>query len=671
MRIPGIERDGSRHKTFSRRLALLGGGKLTLAAILMGRMYYLQVLESDQYQMLAEENRISMRLLAPPRGLVLDRFGRELASNRQNYRVVLIAEQTNGVADTLDRLAHIVPISPHQRRRVLREVKRKRPFVPIKVAENLTWEQFARINVLLPDLPGVQPDVGEGRHYPVGVETAHIVGYVSSVSEADLTGDPLLELPGFRIGKNGIEKVYDESLRGKAGNSRVEVNAYGREIRELARQDGQPGDDVVLTIDAGLQETISRRLNDESAAAVVMDIHQGDILAMVSAPSYDPNAFNLGMSTKAWRALVQHPRKPLINKAIAGQYPPGSTFKMLVALAAMEAGIAGPGHEVFCNGVTKLGKSKFHCWRHRYGGHGMMNMKQAIAQSCDIYFYDLARRIGVDRIGAMARRFGLGEALGIELVGEQDGLVPSKDWKQAVTGVPWQLGETLITGIGQAYLLATPLQLAVMTARLANGGMAVKPKLSRHRTPRERGDGSADTATDDGAGDTTGNRSLASDVGAPPIGISAAHLRVITEAMTEVVNGPRGTARKYKLDKDMEIQMAGKTGTAQVRRITKAERKAGGKLGKGTPWKERDHALFTAFAPVDKPRYATAVVVEHGGSGTYAAKLTKDIMTAVLRADPLSRSAVDMTSRGHNSGYGGGHKGGGGGDDTSNRGRKT
>ncbi len=635
-----MDRDGSRHKAFTRRVALLGGGQLTLAAVLMGRMYYLQVLESDQYKMLAEENRISMRLLAPPRGLVLDRFGQELASNRQNYRVVLIAEQTKGVAETLDRLARIIPIYPHQRSRVLREVKRKRPFVPIKVAENLTWEEFTRVNVQLPDLPGVQPDVGEGRYYPMGLKTAHVVGYVSSVSEADLTGDPLLELPGFRIGKNGIEKNFDVSLRGKAGNSRVEVNAYGRVIRELARQDGQSGDDVFLTIDAGLQEKIARRLADESAAAVVMDIHQGEILAMVSSPSYDPNAFNLGMSNKAWRRLVQHPRKPLINKAISGQYPPGSTFKMIVALAALEAGVTGPGHRVFCNGVIKLRTRKFHCWRQRYGGHGWVDMKQGITQSCDIYFYDLARRLGVDRIGAMARRFGLGQTFGIELAGEKDGLVPSKDWKLAVTGEPWQLGETLITGIGQAFLLATPLQLAVMTARLANGGMAVRPKLSRRQGAKKSAGDGAGPAADGGQGNDGGARQ--SDTAAQPIGISAANLKIVTDAMSDVVNGARGTARKYKLDKELGAKMAGKTGTAQVRRITKAERKAGGKLSKETPWKERDHALFTAFAPVGAPRYATVVVVEHGGSGTYAARLTKDIMTEVLRGDPLGRSAVSM-----------------------------
>ncbi|MBT3535682.1 MAG: penicillin-binding protein 2 [Rhodospirillaceae bacterium] len=639
-----MERDGSRHKAFTRRMALLGGGQLSLAALLMGRMYYLQVLQADQYKMLAEENRISMRLLAPPRGLVLDRFGQELASNRQNYRVVLIAEQTDGVAETLDRLARIIPIYPHQRSRVLREVKRKRPFVPIKVVENLTWEQFARVNVQLPDLPGVQPDVGEGRFYPKGTETAHIVGYVSSVSEADLTGDPLLELPGFRIGKNGIEKIYDESLRGKAGNSRVEVNAYGRVIRELARQDGQSGDNVVLTIDTKLQEKVARRLADESAAAVVMDIHSGEVLSMVSSPSYDPNAFNLGMSNKDWQSLVRHPRKPLINKAISGQYPPGSTFKMIVALAALEAGIAGAGHRVFCSGVIKLGNTKFHCWRHRYGGHGWVDMKQSIAQSCDIYFYDLARRLGVDRMGAMARRFGLGETFGIELTGEKDGLVPSKDWKLAVKGVPWQLGETLITGIGQAYLLATPLQLAVMTSRLANGGMAVRPRLSRRLDGKiPAGDNAEEAAA---AAQDSDDGTQNSDTAAQPIGVSAANLKVVTDAMSEVVNGARGTARKYKLDKELNAKMAGKTGTAQVRRITKSERLAGGKLSKETPWKERDHALFTAFAPVGAPRYATVVVVEHGGSGTYAARLSKDIMTEVLRSDPLGRSAVGMDGGG-------------------------
>lgn len=612
-----MERDGARHKVVSRRALFLGGAKVGLLSLLVGRMYYLQVLESDQYQMLAEENRININLLPPPRGRILDRNGRELASNRQNYRAVMVPERAKEIEETLDQLSAIFPLNEHQRRRILREVARHKPFVPITVAENLTWEQFVRLNVLLPDLPGVQPEVGESRFYPTTTHTAHLVGYVASVSEKELTGDPLLELPGFRIGKSGIEKTYDESLRGRAGSSRVEVNAYGRIIRELARQDGEPGADVSLTIDAGLQEAISRMMEEESGSAVVMDIHSGEVLALVSTPAYDPNAFNLGLSSKAWRALVSHPRAPLINKAVAGQYPPGSTFKMLVALAALEAGVTTPKHTVFCKGFTQLGNARFHCWRHRYGGHGWMDMEQAIAQSCDIYFYDLAKRLGVDKIAEMARRFGLGEVFDIELSGERRGLVPTKDWKRAETGVPWQKGETLITGIGQGYLLTTPLQLAVMTARMANGGLAVKPRLVRRNA--EATDPSIEPAAE--------------------IGVSRGNLALILDAMSEVVNGERGTARRYKLDDELGMQMAGKTGTAQVRRITKAERRAGGKQAEDTPWNERDHALFVSFAPVSAPRYAAAVVIEHGKSGTFAAKMTKGILTEVLRRNPSGQTA--------------------------------
>lgn len=617
-----MERDGARHKVVSRRALLLGGSKLGLLSLLVGRMYYLQVLESDQYQMLAEENRININLLPPPRGRILDRFGRELASNRQNYRAVMVPERANEIDNTLNDLASIFPINEHQRRRIMRDIARHKPFVPITVAENLTWEQFVRLNVLLPDLPGVQPEVGESRFYPTTTHTAHLVGYVAAVSEKELTGDPLLELPGFRIGKSGIEKSYDESLRGRAGASRVEVNAYGRIIRELARQDGEPGADVTLTIDAELQEAISRRMEEESGSAVVMDIHSGEVLALVSTPAYDPNAFNLGLSSKAWRALVSHPRAPLINKSVAGQYPPGSTFKMLVALAALEEGVASQQHRVYCKGFTQLGNARFHCWRHRYGGHGWMDMKQAIAQSCDVYFYDLAKRLGVERIAAMANRFGLGEVFDIELKGERRGLVPNADWKLAVTGVPWQKGETLITGIGQGYLLATPLQLAVMTARMANGGVAVKPKLVRSEAAKD---------------------AAAEESQPPSIGVSQSNLKIIMEAMSEVVNGKRGTARRYKLDDEIGVLMAGKTGTAQVRRITKAERRAGGKLADDTPWEHRDHALFVSFAPVSAPRYAAAVIIEHGRSGTYAAKIAKDVLTEVLKRDPIARAVGEAT----------------------------
>ncbi|MDP6709300.1 MAG: penicillin-binding protein 2 [Alphaproteobacteria bacterium] len=611
-----MDRDVDRQKTFTRRTAMLAAGKLSLLGLLMGRMYYLQVVESNQYQILAEENRINLRLLAPPRGRILDRFGVEVARNQQNFRVSLTPEATESVAETLRRLADLLEITEAQVARVLRDVERQRRFMPVTVAENLTWHEFARVNVHLPDLPGVQTDVGRTRQYPFRDRLAHVVGYVAAVAERELTGDPLLELPDFRIGKNGIERAHDLLLRGSAGDSRVEVNAYGRVIRELKRREGQPGQDVALSIDTGLQDFVYRRLAEESASAVVLDVHTGEILAMVSSPSYDPGAFNRGLSVKSWRALRDHPRKPLINKAASGQYPPGSVFKSVVALAALEAGVAGTGHRVFCNGRMRLGNHTFHCWRFKYGGHGWMNMHQAIEQSCDIYFYDIAKRLGVDRIADMARRFGLGEAPGVELAGIRSGLVPTKAWKLALTGKPWQQGETLITGIGQGYLLTTPLQLAVMTARLVNGGLAVEPRLVRALS--ERPDGEA--------------------VAAPSLGISPAALRVVLGGMDAVVNGKRGTARSARLKG--EVQMGGKTGTAQVRRITKAERQKGGKLAADTPWEERDHSLFVGYAPVASPRYATAVVIEHGGSGTNAAKVTKDIVTELLKRDPARRAAI-------------------------------
>lgn len=379
-----LDRGASRHKLFTRRAAVLGGGKLALASLLVGRMYWLQVVEAEQYQMLAEENRINMRLLAPPRGRILDRYGRELASNRQNYRIVLVPEQTDDVEETLRRLGTLIELSDFQVRRILREVRRNRAFLPINVAENLSWAEFAQVNARQPDLPGVQPDVGSRRYYPFGSSVAHVVGYVSAVSEKELTGDPLLELPGFRTGKSGIEKRFDEDLRGAAGNSRVEVNAYGRVIRELQRNEGRAGSDRTLTLDLDLQREIDARLAGESAACVVMDVHDGEVLALVSTPSFDPNAFNAGLSSAQWQALIGNPRHPLLNKAIAGEFPPGSTFKMVVALAALEAGVIAEDTSFFCNGKMELGDNIFHCWRWRYGGHGRVAMRDGLAESCDV-----------------------------------------------------------------------------------------------------------------------------------------------------------------------------------------------------------------------------------------------------------------------------------------------
>jgi len=425
--------DQQRYRTFARRTALLAGGKALLLSTLVGRMYYLQVVESEKYAVLADENRINLRLLPPPRGRIYDRFGVPIAVNDQNYRVVIIAEQTPDLEATLSDLSQIIPLSESERARILRERARKRAFVPITVRDNLTWEQVARIEVSAPDLPGVSIEVGQTRDYPFKDAVAHVLGYVAAVSESELSGssDPLLELPGFRIGKTGIEKRYDELLRGSAGTSQVEVNAVGRVIRELSRNEGQPGKDLILTIDMALQEYTQQRLATErSGAAVVLDIHSGDVLAMGSTPSFDPNAFNIGISWSAWEELISDPLRPLTNKAISGQYAPGSTFKMVVALAALEAGI-NPRESVFCPGYTTLGKDRFHCWK-RFG-HGHVDMVDGIKHSCDVYFYEIARRVGIDAIAAMARRFGLGGVSGLGLSGESAGLIPDRDWKRATS----------------------------------------------------------------------------------------------------------------------------------------------------------------------------------------------------------------------------------------------
>jgi penicillin-binding protein 2 len=605
-----MQRDNERHKQFSRRAALLAGGQAVLISALVGRMYFLQVIESKRYKTLADENRVNFRLLAPLRGRIVDRFGVPIADNQQNYRVLLIPERTDNIEITLLRLGSLIPISKNEKKHIMREVHRKRSFVPVTLRENLSWEDVARIEVNTPDLPGIIIDVGQSRFYPYALETAHVLGYVAAVSEGEATGDPLLELPGFRIGKSGVEKVYDLALRGTSGSSQVEVNAFGRVIRELERNEGQPGTRLQLTIDTELQKLASEKLRSESGSVVVMDIHSGDVLAMVSTPGYDPNAFNKGLSAAEWNALISNDRSPLINKTIGGHYAPGSTFKMVVALAALEKGVISSESEVFCSGETKLGNATFHCWKR--GGHGITKLKKGISQSCDVYFYEIAKRTGIERIAEMARRFGLGTRLGLDLPGEKPGLIPSNEWKKVVTGTPWQQGETLLAGIGQGYVLTTPLQLAVMTARLVNGGVAVTPRLTHDIIPLN--------------GVVRRNKEENKDIGLIP-----AHLALVREAMNTAVNVPGGTAFRSRIKKP-EFRMGGKTGTAQVRRISKLERETRVLKNSELPWKVRDHALFVGFAPVDSPRYAISVVVEHGGGGSKVAA-------------PIARDVLEMTQR--------------------------
>ena len=592
----------------TRRGALVLGAQLVMAGVLGFRMRQLQIQQADEFLLLAEENRINIRLIPPNRGLIFDRKGRPVAVNRQNYRIVFVREQAREPEVVLRKLAEIVPLSEEKIARVLKESRQRSGFVPVSVIEHLTWEQIAQVSANAPVLPGIIPEVGLSRHYVRNEDFAHIVGYVGPVSDYDLSKmdeiDPLLQIPRFQIGKSGVEKVLETDLRGEAGASRIEVNSLGRVMRELSRNDGKQGVDVQLTVDADLQSYAQRRMVGESAAATVIDVQNGDILCMASSPSFDPNSFVLGISGKEYSALNQDEYRPLYNKATSGAYPPGSTFKMVVALAALEMGVIDPGETVYCPGHMQLGNRRFHCWRR--GGHGKVNLKGSLKYSCDVYYYEVARRVGIEGIAEMARKLGLGVRHDLPIPAMSGGLIPTKNWKLANQDEAWLVGDTFNVGIGQGFVLASPMQLAVMSARIATG-KAVTPRIIRARA---------------------GVPEFASE--APDLGLTSSSLAYVKGGMIAVSNEQRGTAYRSRIVAD-GMAMAGKTGTSQVRQITAAERAQGVFRNKDLPWNRRDHALFVAFAPHDAPRYAISVVVEHGGGGsTAAAPIARDIMLQAL-----------------------------------------
>ena len=615
-----MQREAQRHKLLNRRAAILGAGQAILFTALAERMYQLQILQSDRYAMLADENRINLQLLAPQRGRILDRFGAALADNHQNYRLVVTAEQAGDITATLDALAGLIEIGEGDRHRVLREVRRKHSFVPVVVRGNLSWDEMARIEVAIPELPGVAIEQGLIRSYPLDETAAHAIGYVAAVSEAELSGDPLLELPDFRIGKSGIEKSQDAELRGRAGTSQVEVNAFGRVVRELARAPGRPGSDVVSCLDAAMQDFLARRCaTEESISSVLLDAVTGDILALVSSPSFGPAPFAAGLTPAVWQQLSGDPRNPLTNKAIAGVYPPGSTFKPVVATAALTAGVLTPETSVTCPGYLTLGDATFHCWREH--GHGTIRLRDAIKRSCDVFFYETARRLGIDRLASMARRLGFGGVLGLDIPGERPGLIPSREWKLATSGTTWSQGETAIAGIGQGSVLATPLQIATMVARLVTG-RAVLPRLVRPDGVMRPG------------GEPT-------PPDFPALGVSPAVLALVLDGMNAVVNEQGGTAYAERIT-DPGLAMGGKSGTSQVRAISEYEHEHGLRKISQIPWKDRDHALFVGFAPVGAPRYVCATVVEHGGvrgghGSEVAGPICRDVLREVQRRDPARR----------------------------------
>jgi penicillin-binding protein 2 len=610
-----VKREVERAGVFTRRALLLLGGQLAVLGTLGVRLYQVQVQDGARYTTLADENRISARMIAPPRGRILDRFGTLVAGSSTNWRAVLIAEQTDSVPATLDALSKLLPLSENERIRIDRELHRKRKFIPVLIREFLTWDEMAAIEVNAPDLPGIVVDAGTSRNYPFGSGLAHIVGYVAPPNEADVGDDPLLGLPGLRIGRAGVEKFHDLGLRGRAGAVQVEVNAVGRVIRELDRQDGVPGEEVGLTLDAGLQQAVLKLLGDESASAVVMDCRNGEVLAMATNPSFDPSVFNSGVSQAQWLEWTNDRRPPLINKATSGLYAPGSTFKMAVALAGLESRAITPGDRIGCPGYLDLGDTRFHCWRK--GGHGTLDLRGGLKNSCDVFFYEVARRTGIDHIAAMANRLGLGVELELDLPGQRPGLIPTREWRIA-KGHAWNIGDTVVSGIGQGFIQVTPLQLATYASRIASGRV-VQPHLTR----KLAGVMQPGAEHDDW----------------PALGMTDKLLRNVREGMWAVVNEPGGTAPLARLA-DPVVQLAGKTGSAQVRRVSRELRESGHFDSEKLPWEYRPHALFVAYAPYDAPRYALAVVIEHGNAGAAAAApLARDVMTEVLRRDPSNRTA--------------------------------
>ncbi len=599
-------------KIFSRRAFVLGALQFAGLCVLGGRLAWLQIAQGQRYKMLSDKNRINIKLIAPLRGEIVDRFGVPLAVNIQQYRLLIIPEQVQDLNKALLDLQKTITLDDRTIKRVKKEAGDTAKFIPLLVKDDLTWGEVAKIEVNLTDFSGVSIDTGDVRIYPYEHATAHIVGYVRAVSLRDLEqGDPLLKLPGFKVGKTGVEKVYDPKLRGRAGITEVEVNVVGREIRELKRQVAPSGKRVTLSLDGELQRYTQEVLaQHRSASAVVMDAHSGAVYALASHPSFDPNSFVHGLSTQEWEELMNDPTLPQTNKALSGQYPPGSTFKMITALAGLKAGVIDKNTRVYCPGHYEFGGNRFHCWKK--SGHGSVNLYQALEQSCDTYFYKMSTEVGVDAIADMARSFGLGDTLGFELSEEAPGLMPTTQWAKQKLGRSWKAGETINVSIGQGQVLTTPLQLAVMTARLVNGGREVKPWIT----------------------EAIGDEVLHDkDLPWKEMGVDPKHLELVLRGMERVTNNKKGTAHASRILHEGH-EMGGKTGTAQVRRITKEQRFLGVQ-NKDLPWESRHHALFVGYAPTSKPRYVCSVVVEHGvGGSSAAAPLAKLLLEETQNRDP-------------------------------------
>ncbi|MCI5039113.1 MULTISPECIES: penicillin-binding protein 2 [Donghicola] len=612
------ERDTSlSHRRITRRGLIVGGLQVSFIALLAARMRHMQVNQAEEFRLLAEENRIKVRLLPPARGLIMDREGTPIATNEPSYRIVIVPEDAGDVEEVLSRLSQIIELSEDELNRARQEMERTRsaPFLPVTIADRVSWDAISKVAVNAPALPGITPEVGLSRKYPLGGDFAHVVGYVGPVSDYDLSKieepDQLLRIPRFQIGKVGVEAKMEDMLRGSAGAKQEEVNAAGRVMRELDRREGIAGANLQLTVDHKLQGYIQARLGSESASAVVMDVETGDILSIASAPSFDPNLFVRGISVADYSILRDNDHRPLASKTVQDAYPPGSTFKMVTALAGLEAGVITSNDTAYCPGHFEVGGRRFHCWKR--GGHGSMDLISSLRHSCDVYYYDLALKVGIEKIAETARKLGLGERFDVPMSAVAEGLTPDKQWKLEARGAEWLIGDTVNASIGQGFVLTTPLQLAVMTSRIATG-RRIMPRLikSIDGKPTE-------------------------PEGGEDLGLNEDYLRQVRRGMFAVVNNRRGTAYRSRIA-DEANRMAGKTGTAQVsNRVVRNDE---------VPWEERDHALFVSFAPYERPKIAVAVVVEHGGGGSsVAAPIARDITLEALFRGPPPPEAYPASDR--------------------------
>ena len=639
----------------SRRALTLGGIKAALALGLAGRLYYLQVQEGREYTQLSDRNKYDFRILPPSRGRIYDDRGRLLAGNAEAYELSITPAYGDDLEMTLRRLMKLIDLSEEEYKAIIEDAKGKASFLPVQIRADLSQREVARVVVRSPELPGVNFQRVEKRIYPQGILSGHLTGYINKATADEVASGVITpELKNLNTGKSGVEKSFETYLRGLPGRERILVNAVGRPIRTAVDEEPASGDDIQLNINMDNQlfaleslkkgqnkplklasprvqsalkdnDELNRILADgqstafedskgrivppETGSVVAMDILTGAVKTLASSPTYDPNLFSGRLSSKDWNMLVDNPRTPLLNRSLTGQYSPGSTFKMVVALAALEAGVINEKTSFHCSGHKPVGNQDFHCWLK--DGHGHVNIMEAIERSCDVFFYEIGLKIGINRIADMARRLGLGDQTGIMMPGEKRGLIPTKAWKEEEIGQFWTLGETVNASIGQGYVLTTPLQLAVMTARIANGKKAVTPKLTKQEIEAHSSNQEEFAELD----------------------ISPAALRIVQKAMRRVMNGSKGTARKYDLTYK-GIPIAGKTGTVQVRAISKAEREQGIVDNADRPWKFRDHALFVCYAPYKNPRYAVSVVVEHGGSGSSAAApIAKQVVDHLFKTE--------------------------------------